>query len=219
VIRSAAQNLSAGVVHDAEQTQRYGDLIESEGRRLTDMVEQVLEYAGLNDAKRRPRPQAMDAVPVLRDIVASTSSLPEARGVEFDVRIDQDVPVVMADEAAIRRALHNLLGNALKYAGDGRWVGVSASRGEGADDGFVLVSVSDRGKGIAADDLGHIFEPFYRGRHAVDQQIRGNGIGLSLVKQLLQALGGRVSVRSAPGQGSMFTLYLPVATGASTESA
>ena len=81
----------------------------------------------------------------------------------------------------------------------------------GQDNGFVLVSVADRGHGIAPDDLAHIFEPFYRGRAAVEQQIRGNGIGLSLVQQLLQAFGGRVSVQSAPGQGAMFTLHLPVA--------
>ena len=219
VIRSAAQNLSAGVVHEASQAQRYGELIESEGRRLTDMVEQILEFAGLNDTKRRLAPKVMDAVPVLRDVVASTQSLPEARDVDFDVRIDGDVPAIMADEAAIRRALNNLIGNALKYAGNGRWVGVTASRGQGPDDGFVLVSVADRGDGIGADDLAHIFEPFYRGRRAVDQQIRGNGLGLSLVKQLLQALGGRVSVASAPGEGSRFTLHLPIATDASPESA
>jgi len=217
VIRSAAQNLSAGVVHDANQAQRYGELIESEGRRLTDMVEQVLEFAGLNDVKRRVVPRPMDAVSVLRDVVASTSSLPEARGVDFDLTIDPDVPVVMSDEAAVRRALNNLIGNALKYAGHGRWVGVTASRGAGADDGFVLVSVADRGQGIAAEDLSHIFEPFYRGRRVVEQQIRGNGLGLSLVKQLLQAIGGRVSVTSAPGEGSRFTLHLPVAAGVSAE--
>ncbi|HEX5069832.1 MAG TPA: HAMP domain-containing sensor histidine kinase [Vicinamibacterales bacterium] len=219
VIRSAAQNLSAGVVNDAGQAQRYGDLIESEGRRLTDMVEQVLEYAGLTDAKRRVVPRPMDTVPVLRDVVASTSSLPEASGVDFDVNIDADVPEVMADEAAFRRALNNLIGNALKYAGDGRWVGVSASRGAGPEDGFVLVSVADRGQGIASDDLPHIFEPFYRGRDAVGQQIRGNGLGLSLVKQLLQTLGGRVSVTSAPGQGSRFTLHLPVAADSAPKPA
>jgi signal transduction histidine kinase len=219
VIRSAAQNLAAGVVHDTTQAQRYGDLIESEGRRLTDMVEQVLEFAGLKDVKRRVIPRPMDAVPVLHDVIASTSSLPEARGVEIDLKIGADVPVVMADEAAFRRALNNLIGNALKYAGDGRWIGVSAARGAGPDDGFVLVSVADRGNGIASDDLAHIFEPFYRGRHAVEQQIRGNGLGLSLVKQLLQAIGGRVSVTSAPGQGSQFTLHLPVATDVSPNPA
>jgi signal transduction histidine kinase len=73
------------------------------------------------------------------------------------------------------------------------------------------MSVADRGHGIAPDDLAHIFEPFYRGRTAVEQQIRGNGIGLSLVQQLLKALGGRVTVQSAPGQGATFTLHLPIA--------
>ena len=89
---------------------------------------------------------------------------------------------VIADEGAIRRALHNLVTNALKYAADGRWVGISArvttSRGEPE----VQIAVSDRGRGIAAEDLAHIFEPFYRGQYAIDRQIHGNGLGLSLVQ-------------------------------------
>jgi signal transduction histidine kinase len=219
VIRSAAQNLSAGVVHDAGQAKRYGDLIESEGRRLTDMVEQVLEYAGLSDARRRQPVRAVDAASILRDVAAASAALPEAEDVAVDVQIEPDIPPVLADEDAIRRALHNLIGNALKYAGDGGWIGLRVSRGRGADDGFVLVSVADRGRGIPAGDLAHIFEPFYRGRYALDRQIRGNGLGLSLVKRVVESLGGRVSVSSAPDQGSTFTLHLPVASGAAVEAA
>jgi signal transduction histidine kinase len=219
VIRSAAQNLSAGVVHDAGQARRYGDLIESEGRRLTDMVEQVLEYAGLSDARRRPPAGPVDVASVVRDVAAASASLAEAADVAFDVRIDQDVPAAVADETAIRRALHNLIGNALKYAGDGRWVGLHVARGRGADEGFVLVSVIDRGRGIPAAELPHVFEPFYRGRHALDRQIRGNGLGLSLVKRVVESLDGRVSVTSVPDEGSTFTLHLPVASGAPVEAA
>jgi signal transduction histidine kinase len=219
VIRSAAQNLSAGVVHDAGQARRYGDLIESEGRRLTDMVEQVLEYAGLSDARRRPPARPVDVALVVRDVAAASASLAEAAAVAFDVRIDQDVPPALADETAIRRALHNLIGNALKYAGDGRWVGLHAARGRGADEGFVLVSIADHGPGIPAAELPHVFEPFYRGRHALDRQIRGNGLGLSLVKRVVESLDGRVSVTSVPGEGSTFTLHLPVANAAPAEAA
>ena len=219
VIRSAAQNLSAGVIHDPSQARRYGDLIEAEGRRLTDMVEQVLEYAGLSDTKRRPAAKPMDADHVVRDVVAASSSLPEAAGVQFDVRIDDDLPAILAEEDAIRRSLHNLIGNALKYAGAGRWVGVTASRGTGGDEAFVRLAVADHGGGIASGDLGHIFEPFYRGRQAIDQQIRGNGLGLSLVKHIVESHGGRVSVNST-SEGSTFALCLPIATGAaSTETA
>jgi signal transduction histidine kinase len=74
--------------------------------------------------------------------------------------------------------------------------------------------VSDRGRGIPAEELSHIFEPFYRGRFAVDQQIHGNGLGLSLVKRIVEAHGGRITVKSAPEQGSTFTIALPAAAGA-----
>jgi signal transduction histidine kinase len=175
VIRSAAQNLSAGVVHDAEQARRYGDLIDVEGRRLTDMVEQVLEYAGLSGNRRPPVTRPVDVASLVHDVVNTSQSLPEAHDVSFDVRIDDNVPPVMADQDALRRALLNLVSNALKYADDGRWIGLTVSREQGRNDGQVLVSVTDRGRGIPADEMAHIFEPFYRGRFALNQQIHGNG--------------------------------------------
>jgi signal transduction histidine kinase len=211
VIRSAAQNLSAGVVHDAPQAKRYGDLIESEGRRLTDMVEQVLEYAGLSD-QRRPRVvHPSDAAAVVRDVVASSEGLFHAERVTIEVKSDDHVPPVAVDEGALRRALQNLLTNALKYGAGGQWVGVTVgtARARGAPE--VRIAVQDRGRGIDAEDLAHVFEPFYRGRYAVDRQIQGNGLGLSLVKRIAEASGGRVTVESTPGQGATFTLHLPVA--------
>ena len=214
VIRSAAQNLSAGVVNDAEQAKRYGDLIDVEGRRLTDMVEQVLEYAGLSGNRRPTASRPVDVASLVHDVVNTSQSLPEAQDVSFDVRIDDNVPPVMADRDGLRRALLNLVNNALKYAEDGRWIGLTVSREPGRNDGQVLVSVTDRGRGIPADEMARIFEPFYRGRLALNQQIHGNGLGLSLVKRIAEAHGGRVSVKSAPGQGATFTIALPAASGA-----
>jgi len=214
VIRSAAQNLSAGVVNDAEQAKRYGDLIDVEGRRLTDMVEQVLEYAGLSGNRRPAASRPVDVASLVHDVVNTSQSLPEAQDVSFDVRIDDNVPPVMADRDGLRRALLNLVNNALKYAEDGRWIGLTVSREPGRNDGQVLVSVTDRGRGIPADEMARIFEPFYRGRFALNQQIHGNGLGLSLVKRIAEAHGGRVSVKSAPGQGATFTIALPAASGA-----
>ena len=203
MIRSAAQNLSAGVVHEPAQARRYGDLIEQEGRRLTDMVEQVLAYAGVSDARGLVSARPADAGAIVRDAVAASAPLVEAAGFEQAIEIAQDLPLVMVDEGAIRRALHNLLTNALKHGADGRWLGIAVRRGTAArskDGHEVQIAVSDRGRGIDAQDLPHIFEPFYRGRYALDRQIQGNGLGLSLVKRIAEAHGGRVTVRSAPGR-------------------
>jgi hypothetical protein len=148
----------------------------------------------------------MDAVPV-RAIVAPSASLPEAGGVDFDVA-STTRPGRDGRRGRHPARTHSLIGNALKCAATA--AGSASPRARPGDDGFVLVSVADRPR-HRADDLAHIFEPFYRGRAAVEQQIRGNGIGLSLVQQLLQALGGRVSVspRRDRAQGSRSTFRSP----------
>jgi signal transduction histidine kinase len=116
---------------------------------------------------------------------------------------------VSADEQALRRAVTNLVGNGIKYAGAGGLVRISVREGTGAE---VQISVSDRGPGIDPEDLPHLFEPFYRSRHAMDRQIHGNGLGLALVKRVVEAYGGRVTVESTPGQGATFILHLATAT-------
>ena len=211
VIRSAAQNLSAGVVDDPVRAKRYGELIESEGRRLTDMVEEVLEFAGLTGQRRALSLKAVDVVSVVRDVVESSGALIAAAHAQADVTVGDDVPLVLGDEEALRRAVSNLLTNALKHGGEGRWVGlgVARHRADGRDE--VHITVSDRGRGIEAADLPHLFEPFYRGRHATSQQIQGNGLGLSLVSRIAESHGGRVTVASTPKQGATFTIHLPVA--------
>jgi len=209
VIRSAAQNLSAGVVQEAGQAKRYGDLIETEGRRLTQMIEHVLEFAGLSGNRRLVRAAPIDPGVLVRDVSAAVTERCSAHGVEMSVDVASDLPLIEADEDAVRRALDNLIANALKYGADGRWIGVTARRGVARGGPEVQIAVSDRGRGIPAEDLGHIFEPFYRGRHALDRQIQGNGLGLSLVRRIAEAHGGRVTVRSDEGQGTTFTLHMP----------
>lgn len=211
VIRSAAQNLAAGVVDDPIKAKRYGDLIESEGRRLTDMVEEVLEFAGLSGQRRALALRHVDTVSLVQDVVHSSGGLITSAQATADVNAEGDIPLVLGDEDALRRAISNLLTNALKHGADGRWVGLSVTRQQPNGRDEVHIAVSDRGRGIEAHDLPHIFEPFYRGRHALDQQVQGNGLGLSLVQRIAEAHGGRVTVSSTPGQGTTLTLVLPVA--------
>ena len=210
VIRSAAQNLSAGVIEDPAQAKRYGELIETEGRRLTDMVEEVLEFAGLSGNRRPLALRPVDVHWLAQDVIAANAQTLGAAGVQAEVTSTSDLPLVTADEEALRRALNNLVGNAVKYAAEGQWVGIQVSRHQTDGRDEVWVEVSDRGPGIATADLPHLFEPFYRGREVVERQIHGNGLGLSLVARIAEAHRGSVTATSTPGAGATFTLKLPV---------
>ena len=207
VIRSASENLADGVVRDDEQIKKYGELLRSEGRRLTEMVEQILEFAGIQSGQRGFALRSVAVGPLLQELASSSSSLAEEAGVEIELSVPEDLPPVLGDEPALRGVFQNLLGNAIKYGAQGRWVGVSARK----TGNHVRVTVADRGIGIPAAEQARIFEPFYRATDAVAAQIQGAGLGLSLVQRIVEAHGGQVSVKSAPGQGSEFTVQLPAA--------
>jgi signal transduction histidine kinase len=115
---------------------------------------------------------------------------------------------VPGDESLLRTAFDNLLSNAEKYANGGHWIRVGASYS--APQKEVRISVVDRGSGIDPADQADIFEPFCRGRAAVEAQIPGSGLGLSLVRSVVEAHRGSVTLESSPGRGSTFTLHLPV---------
>ncbi len=107
--------------------------------------------------------------------------------------------------------MQNLVTNALKYGGEPAWLGVRAVLAKNGSGPEIQVSISDRGIGIAASDLRHIFKPFYRSPSVAATPIRGTGLGLAVAKGVAEAMNGRLSVTSAPGQGSTFTLHLPCA--------
>jgi len=208
VIRSAADNLADGIVDDRAQVRKYGELVRGEGRRLTEMVEQILEFSGIQSGERRLQPVAVPLGPVLRGVIETSRSLVQEAGIEIAIDVPDDLPPVLGDEAALGRVFQNLLGNAIKYGASGRWIGLNARR-HGHE---VVVTVADRGIGIDPADHARIFEPFYRAAAVVDAQIQGAGLGLSLVERIVHAHGGEVSVRSATGEGATFTVRLPIAT-------
>ena len=205
-IRSAGQNLADGVVADDPQVRRYGDLVVREGRRLSAMVGQVLEFAGIQAGRRSYRPQPAEVAEIVDGALADCADALTANGVRVETDIPGDLPPVMADPEALRRAVRNLVENAVKYGGSEKWVGVRA-RLEGRE---VAVTVEDRGPGIPARERSRIFEPFYRGAHAAVGNIPGSGLGLAIVRHVAAKHGGRVTVESGSGgQGSAFTIRLP----------
>ena len=205
VIYSASENLADGVAKDREQVTRYGELIKGEGKKLSAMVEQILEFAGARSGKRRYRFGRSNVADVVRDALDDSRPLLDEGGFDVESSIPQELYVQRADAEALSAAISNLIQNSLKYSNGERWLGVSASNGGGS----VKIVIEDRGIGIHKADQKRIFEPFYRSKSVVDSQIHGNGLGLSLVKEVMEAHKGSVSVASEPGKGSKFTITIP----------
>ncbi len=213
VICSAGENLADGVVPDPLRARQYGAVIHSEGRRLAEMVDQALEYAGVQSGRKTYVPQPVAVAELVARAVAACQAQLRDSGAVLEQQVAADLPPVLTDPAETARALQNLIRNAIKYGGTPPWVSITAQRGMYT--GEVAICVRDNGLGIAAEDLPHIFEPFYRSREVVAAQIHGSGLGLSLVRHVVEGNGGRIGVDSAPGQGSAFTVLLP---GASSEA-
>jgi two-component system sensor histidine kinase SenX3 len=217
VILSASENLADGVVREAARTESYGELIRSEAKRLGEMVERTLAYAGANAESRRAFRRRLHVADLVDDALVASSEIVRRDDARIEVSGLKELPLVEGDPDALVRALHNLIENGLKHGGAGRWLRIVGSRVKRHGRTGVRISVEDRGAGIPKDEQRTIFEPFRRGREALENQVRGSGLGLAIVKRIAEAHDGRVEVRSEPGRGSVFTLVLPAAGKVATE--
>jgi two-component system, OmpR family, sensor histidine kinase SenX3 len=213
VIGAAAGNLADGVVGDPQRVRKYGETIQGEARRLAETVERVLQLAGIAAGHAAAAQVPIQPSDLIHQSLGACRTEIDRAGFNVEVAIAENLPNVIGDTAALKSALQNLISNAVKYGGQARWLRVSAKLdpGIGAKQ-QVIFTVEDHGMGIEADDRKHIFEPFYRGRDAVSQQIQGSGLGLNLVMRIAEAHGGKVNVTSEPGKGSSFALLLPSAS-------
>jgi len=205
VIYSASENLADGVANDKSQVEKYGSLIKSEGRKLSAMVEQILEFAGARSGNRRYKFARTDVNELVESALVDNGPS-TADGFEVHRDLGMSIPAIAADTEALSTAVQNLIQNAAKYSNGDRRINIATY----VQNGHVAIEVADHGIGISPADLGKIFEPFYRAKDVVDAQIHGNGLGLSLVKQIAEAHGGTVSAVSEKGAGSRFTIKLPV---------
>ena len=147
----------------------------------------------------------MDVAALVAEAVSAVSQDARDRGVAVNLEAIGSLPPVHGDADALRSAVQNIVGNAVKYSPSGASVDVGA---EGRD-GAVRIRVADRGLGIDAADLPHIFKPFFRGRRAVDAEVRGSGIGLSVVRHVVDSHRGVIHVESRAGTGTTVTVDLP----------
>lgn len=208
-IRSAGQNLADGIVTDPAQVRRYGGLIEKEGGRLTALVAQVLDFAGIESGSRAYASEPVPVAPLVDAVLRDHRLALEQAGMVVERDVRADLPDLRGDAAALRRALANLVANAVKFAASGGWVAVRAAAVP--DEGKVVLRVEDRGPGIPREEREQVFEPFYRGPAAEQNATPGSGLGLSLVRHIVRAHGGRVRVERREGGGAAVVLELPAA--------
>ncbi len=208
VIRSAGQNLADGSVSEPSRVAHYGRVIESEGRRLEDLLEQVLELAGIQSLKRRYESGSVSAREIVNQAISDCESVAHDWGVEVAVDTGEADLHVRGDREALRRAIANLVSNAIKHGGQADGVEVHVSS---RPEHRVAIRVVDHGPGIPGQEREHLFEAFYRGSRAQDDQVAGSGLGLSLVDHIVREHGGTIEVQSSPGAGASFTLVLPAA--------
>jgi signal transduction histidine kinase len=205
-IRQLAGMLFDGRVADPAKKKEYFGLIVQESDRLGRLVENVLDFSRMEEGRKEYRFEPLDLGPWLRTLAAGFASERPSAGTVIDADVPNGLPVISADREALGSAVRNLLDNAVKYSPGEETVWLEA-RGEG---GQVRISVRDKGIGIAESDRKHIFDRFYRAGGETSKRVKGAGLGLSLVQHIVRAHGGTVECRSRVGEGSIFTLRIPV---------
>jgi signal transduction histidine kinase len=245
-VRLLAENLERGAVQEASKQREYFHFIGQECRRLSALIENVLNFARIEQGRKQYEFEPTDVVSLLQQ----TLGLMEPAALEKHVRLSPvlpgsglaDLPLPLLDGQAIQQALVNLIDNALKHSPSGSTVTVglecaalpgaalptaqpevsgplggdtAGSTSDAQNPGVVLrIYVQDEGPGIPREDHQRIFERFYRRGSELRRETQGVGIGLSIVKHIVEAHAGRVTVDSEIGKGSRFTIELPTRNGA-----
>ena len=208
-IRVFGEFLRLRRVEDPRQIQEYGEYIEAESRRLTQLINNILDFAQI-DSGRKSYSMKPCRIEDVVDATLKTMSLRlEHKGFELAYERPQAaIPKVRIDPEALTQALHNLIDNAVKYSDDQKRIEVKLEKAGS----FALISVRDRGRGISKAEQKRIFERFHRVGTGAVHDVKGSGLGLSIVSHVVAAHGGKIRVDSVPGEGSTFSIVLPLSS-------
>ncbi len=206
LIRLFAETLELGRVPSQDKAQQYYRVINKESQRLTQLINNILDFSRIEAGRKEYHFRPTDVGAVVRDVVESYRFSIEQQGFELEVSIAEDLPEAVVDPEALSQALLNLTNNAIKYSGDGKYVGLDVRSADAA----IVISVTDRGVGIPKPEQKKIFEKFYRVEDTLIHTTKGSGLGLSLVQHIIDAHGGSVELDSEPGRGSTFRLVVPL---------
>jgi signal transduction histidine kinase len=203
----AADDLRSGYVVDQEQARRYGEIIGGELRRLGHIVDQALALTGLTQSNRPVFLQSVSVPEIVKTTLDRLAPRLNEAQIQVEVEIEQNTSGILADPDLVSRSLTNLVENAIKYAGSGRWVRLSARPGRHSRRSGVEIMLEDRGPGISDDEAVAVFEPFYRGTAARRCRETGSGLGLAIVKSAVRANGGWIKLERAVPHGCRFRLF------------
>jgi signal transduction histidine kinase len=212
LIRLYAETLELGRLNSKEKYQEYFRIIREESERLSSLINNILDFSRIEAGRKEYEFKETDLSELVRSTLDTYRFQIEQNGFTFEENIAKDIPPVNVDREAIARSLLNLVNNALKYSKDKKYIGVSLYRANGS----VKLEVSDHGIGIPPAEQEKIFEKFYRCGDPLVHNVKGSGLGLSLVRHIVRAHGGDVKVESAPEGGSKFTIALPLEHSART---
>jgi len=206
LIRLYAETLELGRLTAKEKYQEYFRIIREESERLTALINNILDFSRIDAGRKEYEFQETNLGELVHSTLDSYRFQIQQNGFGFEEHISPDIPSVKVDREAIARSLLNLINNALKYSKDDKYIAVKLYRTNGS----VKLEVQDRGIGIPANEQEKIFEKFYRCGDPLVHNVKGSGLGLSLVRHIVRAHGGDVLVESAPDKGSKFTIALPL---------
>lgn len=204
-IRLKGEALQLGLVDEGDDMQRHYDAIVLESERLSRLVDNVLDFAAIERGAKTYHLRPDDLLTLVWSQCESHRSTIEERGLDMELDLPDDLPRLWFDREAIGQVITNLLSNASKYGADGHWVGVTVRHQRNG----VTIAVADKGMGIAPDEVGQVFDEFFRSTDPSVRRRKGTGIGLAIVRYIVEAHGGNISVSSTRGRGTTFTVTLP----------
>ena len=206
LIRLYSETLELGRLPNSSKQHEYHEIIRKESERLTALINNILDFSRIEAGKKEYTFRETDVADLVRSTLESYRFEIEQNGFRLEEKIEDNLPPLQVDREAIARSLLNLVNNAVKYSVSDKYLGVSLYRRNGG----VNLEVVDHGIGIPPNEQAKIFEKFYRACDPLVHNTKGSGLGLSLVRHIVEAHGGEVGVESSPGKGSKFTITLPV---------
>jgi signal transduction histidine kinase len=212
-VRLMAENLEGGKIPEPQKQKEYFSFIVQECRRLSSLIENVLDFSRIEQGRKQYEFEPTNIVSLTQTTVKMMEANSAEKGVKLEMSNHQPPAAKIelnVDGRAIQQALVNLIDNAIKHSAKGQTVTVGIEMPNDPAAAIIQLFVSDRGPGIPAAEHEKIFERFYRRGSELRRETQGVGIGLSIVKHIVEAHGGRVTVQSEPGAGSRFILELPV---------